>query len=248
MRWNSRHRHDLAVAEVRAPVGEPELVGSAPLGAVGGADRDPLEGPGELAAVGVGVHPDRPADGAGDVDPELEAAEAPAGRLRGGRRQADAGAAEQALAVALDPRQLTIEFEDQSSKSIVRYEKVRSRAHHSYRGALRPRAAPGARSGPPPSPARANMSADPPARTVVRRARSKSRSIIDSGAALTIRPLPPRARSPSRKTSPAPSVTSTSPSREPVRRAPTPPGPHRRATRPVAPGPRRRRPRPRRGR
>ena len=84
-------RHDLAVGEVRTPIGEPELVGGAPVGALGGADRDPLEGPGELAAVGVGVHPHCSADGARDVDPELEPGEAPAGRLRGGRGQAHAG-------------------------------------------------------------------------------------------------------------------------------------------------------------
>src|SRR6185295_8467220 len=116
------------------PVGEPELVGGAALGSGGGADRHPVERPRELAAVGVRVHPHRPADGAGDVDAELEPGEPPAARLGGRRRQPDGGPAEQPLAVALDPREVSVELEHQSSESIVRYQQVRSRADHSYLG------------------------------------------------------------------------------------------------------------------
>ena len=73
---------DLSGKDVGAAIGEAELGGLAALGARSGADRGPLERPRELASVGVSVHPHSAADAPGDVDPELEPGESPAGRLR----------------------------------------------------------------------------------------------------------------------------------------------------------------------
>ncbi len=129
-----RRGDDLPLPEVRAPVGEVEVGGDAAIGALGGADVDPLERSRELAAVGVRVHPHGAADAAGDVHPELEAGEAPAGRLGGGRGQAGAATAAHAVAMAFDLRKFTVQLQHESSKSVVRYEEIRSRAHHSYRG------------------------------------------------------------------------------------------------------------------
>ena len=89
-------RHDLARPDVRAAVGEAELVGRAALAAGGGADVDPVEHRRQLAAVGVGVHAHGAADGAGDVDAELDAGEAELGGARGDLRQPGAAAADEA--------------------------------------------------------------------------------------------------------------------------------------------------------
>ena len=126
-----RARDDLARTEVRAPVAEAERVGrrrSVPCGVV---DLDPLEHAREVAAVGVRVHLDRAADGAGmftpnssPLSPSRAAAPRPAaGALR--RRRACA-------AVALDRGERAVQLHDQSSESSIGYQEVRSRPHHSY--------------------------------------------------------------------------------------------------------------------
>ena len=56
----------------------------------------PIRAPAQLAAVGVGVHPHRPAGGAGDVDAELDPGEPPAGGAGRGGGQPCAAAAQQA--------------------------------------------------------------------------------------------------------------------------------------------------------
>ena len=162
---------DLAVAEVRARGSEkPSWSGVRRSDPAAVQTVDPLEHRAELAAVGVRVHPHRAADGAGDVDAELEPGEPPAGRLAAAEGSRAPPPQSSRVAVALDPREVAVELEHQASKAIVRDEQVRSRADHSYR---EPR-----RSGPgeqldqraPRSPARAKKSAGPPARTVVSRA------------------------------------------------------------------------------
>ena len=120
-------RDDLARAEVRAAVGEAELVGRRRSRAAGGADVDPLEDLGQLAAVGVGVHPHRAAGGAGDVDSELEPGKTPARRLGRRRRQPGAAAADDSpLAIALDRGQLAVELEREATEAIVGDEQVRA--------------------------------------------------------------------------------------------------------------------------
>src|SRR5262249_58100919 len=91
----------LPLAEVGASVDEAEVLGTSLLRACGRADRDQLEDPPELAAVGVRIHPHRAADGPRDVHPELEAGQPPARRLRSGRGEPGPTAADDALAVAL---------------------------------------------------------------------------------------------------------------------------------------------------
>src|SRR5204863_45162 len=87
--------------------------------------RHQREDAGELAAVGVGVHPNRPANGARDVDCKLEALEAPTRRLRGRGRHPRPAAAEQPPAVALDRAELTVQLQDKPGKATIRYEEVR---------------------------------------------------------------------------------------------------------------------------
>ena len=84
--------------EVRAPVGEPELVGLASLGAGGGRRSRPIEHPSELAPVGVRVHPHGSADAAGDVHPELDPRQAGTRGEGGDRGQPRATAADDPLA------------------------------------------------------------------------------------------------------------------------------------------------------
>src|ERR1700675_3496728 len=70
-----RPRDHLAVAQLRVPVAQPELVRREPPGPVGVYDQRALEDRGPVAPVGPGVHPDAAADRAGDRTRELEAAE-----------------------------------------------------------------------------------------------------------------------------------------------------------------------------
>src|SRR5918911_2726745 len=70
-----RARNDLAVAELRVPVAEPELLGPLPRGAVAVDHERAGEDLRPVAAVGARVHPDAAADGARDGARELEPAE-----------------------------------------------------------------------------------------------------------------------------------------------------------------------------
>src|SRR5690242_3522498 len=70
-----RANHDLPVSELRVPIAQPELRRIQPAAALGRRDERSLEQPGEVAAVSAGVHPDTPADRAGNRAGELEAAE-----------------------------------------------------------------------------------------------------------------------------------------------------------------------------
>ena len=175
-----------------------------------GADRDPVERPGQLAAVGVGVHPHRPADRPRDVDAELQSGKAPAGRLRGRRGQPNAGAAEQRARrrVRSAPGHHRAS-EHEPSKTIVRYQEVRSRPHHSYPRPPTPprsRAARSARSSLAGPGEHVGAAARPDRRQPGQR-RSPARSPRRAHRAPS-----PTSRSPSLKTSPAPRVTSRSPS------------------------------------
>ena len=75
-----------------------------------------------------------------------------------------------ALAVALDRRELAVQLQHQASESIVRHQEVRSRADHSYREPLLARPSASSSTRRSSVPARAKKSAGPPARTVVSRA------------------------------------------------------------------------------
>ena len=112
-----RARDHLARLQVGAPVGEAELAGQAALGAAPGDDLGPLEHAREVAAVGVGVHLHRAADGARDVHAELEPGKPGARRLRGCGREARAAAAEEALALLLDLRQVFVQLQHKSAES-----------------------------------------------------------------------------------------------------------------------------------
>jgi hypothetical protein len=85
-------------------------------------DLDPLEHLAEDAVVGVRVHAHGPADGSRDVDRELDPAEAEPRGARGDRGQARAAAADKPVAVALGPRQLALELDDQPAHAGVRDE------------------------------------------------------------------------------------------------------------------------------
>ena len=123
--------------EVRAAVAEAELVGSPALGAARGRDLHPLEHAREVAAVGVRVHLHGAADRAGDVHAELEPAEPGPGGEGRGLRKPRAAAAEQARPVLLDRCKRAVQLHDKSSEPFIRYEKVRAGPHHSYPDALR---------------------------------------------------------------------------------------------------------------
>ncbi len=103
----------------------------------------------KLAAIRVRVHPDRAADGAGDVDSELEPRQAPARDLRGGRGKPDAAAAQDVRPVALERGQVAVQLQDETRgrRSRRREGSIRSR---------RPR-----RNAPPPPPTRAARRARP---------------------------------------------------------------------------------------
>ena len=230
-------RHHLAGAEVRAPVGEPELIGLAPVHAAGPGHVHPLEHPREVAAVGVGVHLHRAADRARDVHPELEAGEAGPGRAGGRLREPGAATAQQPLAALLDRGERAVQLHDESSESSIRNQEVRSGAHHSYRQPL------GLRPGQEPDQALVGVGAGEPvgraARADRRQARERVVALDPGGSGHEVRL---RASS---STSPAPIVRSTSPSPSSSRRKRSASGlrgqpPHRAARRR-----RPRRPRPR---
>ena len=121
----ARPRHDLAGAQRRAPVGESKLVGRAARDPRRADDVDPLERARQLSPVGVGVHPHGAADGAGDVDPELDPAEPQPRRVGRYRGQPGPTAAVQAGSVLLDVGEIAIKLEHQSADAVVRYEQVR---------------------------------------------------------------------------------------------------------------------------
>src|SRR6185312_7325972 len=118
--------------KARAAVGEAELVGAAPGRARRAGDVDPLQRPRQLTAVRVGVHTDRAADGARDVDSELDPAEPRARGLRRHGGQARAAAAVDARPIHRDLGELLVKFQDKSADARVRYEQVRPRAHDPY--------------------------------------------------------------------------------------------------------------------
>ncbi len=117
---------DLGRAQVGPPVGEAELVGKASLGPRRTGYLDPFEHARELTAVRVGVHPHGTPDGAGDVDAELDPRQSEAGRRRSDLRQTRPAAADQTVADVLDRDQLTVELEHQPPKARVGDEQVRS--------------------------------------------------------------------------------------------------------------------------
>ena len=69
-------RDDLAPSKAGAAVGESKLARGPALRSGGTHHVHPLERAGELAAVGVRVHPDCASDRAWDVDAELDAGQA----------------------------------------------------------------------------------------------------------------------------------------------------------------------------
>ena len=93
---------------------KPSSLGVAALDPIRPADVDPLQHRRKLASVSVRVHPDGAADGAGDVDPELEPGQPPAGDLGRCRGQPHAAAAEDVRPVALERRQLAVELQDRA--------------------------------------------------------------------------------------------------------------------------------------
>ena len=137
-------------AQVRAAVGEAELVRGAPLGSRRRVQTSTHSSdPRQLAAVGVGVHPHRAADGAGDVDPELEPGQAPARGLRGRPR---AGGRRRRRRTRSPSRSIgrssPSSFKHQPADAVVGDQEVRARADDPYREALVVRPARGARAAP----------------------------------------------------------------------------------------------------
>ena len=193
----------------------------------------------ELAAVGVGVHPHGAADRARDVDAELEPGEAPAGGLRGGRRQpgpaaADHPVASRSIVVSSPPSLMTSPPTPSSATSRLEPEPTTSTSRPSAAAqassstnsslALGPGEAVGAAAGPHGRQPRERVVALDSRRA---RARSSPARLATSASA-------------SRKMSPAPIVTSRSPSpsrpsraraRAPWRRAATTPAARRRGRR-----------------
>ena len=200
------------VADLGAPVAHPELVRPA-AALTGRADHEGLgEHVAHLAAVGAGVHAHRAAGGAGDRAPELDPREPPPGRALDDRRERGAAAADDPIAVALDPGQLARQPDDDAVVARVGNEQVRAQADDRDLEAVagRPRAAP--------RPARRRWSAG---RTSAPGRRCRPSSGATSGSPprrIAGGTAHPSSRSPTRRTSPAPTVSTMSPARTRARR------------------------------
>ena len=175
--------HDLALAQVRAPVGESELRGPDSPHAARRGELDPLERTPQLASVGVRVHPHRAADRARDVRRRTRSPTARRGRpaaATAGRRapppQTIRGA------VQLDLREAAVELE-RRARARPRRRRAGSSPSPRRRSAVRARAAQSSRRVSSASlPARAKNSPAPPVRTVVRRASGYSRRTPSGGS------------------------------------------------------------------
>jgi hypothetical protein len=102
---------DFQRLQVGAAVVEAKLGRLTARGTLGGRDQHPLQDRREIAAVGVRVHLHGAADRPGDVHPELEAGQTGTRGLRRRLRQARATAADKALALLLDRRQVLVQLQ-----------------------------------------------------------------------------------------------------------------------------------------
>ena len=179
--------------------------------AAGAGDLDPLEDRRQLAAVGVGVHPHRAADRAGDVDAELDPGQALRAR-RGPRPPAAARRRRRAGAgLDRDRRELAVELDHEARHALVGDQQVRPRperrtpparsrsAHASSAGSSRPAAD-------------AGEETSPRRRCDVVMARQRDRRAVELQRVAGSPAGPPGRTRPSRSTSPAPITTHTSPS------------------------------------
>ncbi len=181
---------DLARAEVRAAIGEAEILRARSLAAGGGADRHPVEHLAELAAVGVRVHPHRAADRTRDVDPELEPGRPQAAALAAAEGRRAPPPADAAGSVSLEVGQVAGELEDEAAEA-----RRRRRAGSIPSRRRRPRP-------PPPRPTRAARPAAPRSRAG-RRSRPARRCGPSSAARAGSRARRPRA---ARSSSPPPEL------------------------------------------
>ncbi len=140
-------RDDLAVVELRVPVGEPELGRRQPVRPVAVHHERPLEDRGPVAPVGARVHPDAPADRARNRARELEPTELCVPRPVEADRVGRASARDEELAVGSRQSRARRQAAARGRRSPRRRRAGSSRARPSRPAALAP--------APTPAPARA---------------------------------------------------------------------------------------------